>query len=410
MRRCRGDPDVRSPRRSWALFGYHRDVDWDAWFAARSTPCLLAVLLVACDAGAVPSRADTSSGTTGADPLFSSSTTVPSTSTDGTSEVESTTGGGQSPTEPGTATGSMTTHGTTSEGSTGTGDETTTGRETRGGGTSGSSTESSSSTSAVTSTTSETTTSETTAGGTSTGGTSTGGTTAGETSTGEVPTGTTGEDDDPCTFSEDFEGYADGSPWPPGWTSSGGVELADIEGGWARLRPLLTDYSLGRMVRALPCVEPDVSLTFMFTAAEAQGIGLYTRHNGSYLLEGVPPGRGYSAFAESFRDPHGIGVWREVGGTEQQLAHQPATVEADVEYRMRYRVTQQDPYTALLQAKLWPVGEPEPADWMVESTDDALSLQAVSGRMTVDAWVSEEFNGPVAPDLLIDDIVVAPAL
>ncbi len=230
------------------------------------------------------------------------------------------------------------------------------------------------------------------------------------TTTGESSSDTTAGSEGPCMFTEDFEGYADGSPWPPGWTPVGGVELADIEGGWGRLRPLLTDYSLARMVRGIACAEADVSLTFMFTGVESQGIGLYTRHNGGYLMDTAPPGRGYSAFAESFRDPHGIGVWREVGGIEQQLAHQPATIEPDVEYRMRYRVTQLDPATSLLQAKIWPVGEPEPVDWMVESTDTALSLQGAGGRMTVDAWVSEEFNGPVAPDLLIDDIVVSPAL
>ena len=342
---------------------------------------------------------------------MSTSTATPSgVATDGSDDVSGTTGQSSS-----SSGGEEAAAGTTDGGGTVTGGETTTGaRETRGGGdsdtTTGSLTVTSSggSTSAEDSTndtttsesTDDTTTGEST--DTTTTGESTDGTTGGESSTGGAQ--------DPCTFSEDFEGYADGSPWPSGWTEEGGVDLADIEGGWGRLRPLLSDYALGRMVRALSCAEPDVSLTFMFTGGESQGIGLYTRHNGGYLLDTTPPGRGYSAFAESFRDPHGIGVWREVGGIEQQLAHQPATVEADVEYRMRYRVTQLDPATSLLQAKIWPLGEPEPVDWMVESTDSALSLQGLAGRMTVDAWVSEEFNGPLAPDLLIDDIVVSPAL
>ncbi len=377
-------------------------MNWDVRFAAWCSPLLLAALVAACDTDAVTSRADASSGSTNAD--VSTSTATPSNGTTGAGDdANSTAGPGSSSTGGDAATRGTS---TTDKISTVTGDDTTTGvRETVGEEDSSAVTGSSTTTSGAASTTGEATDDTTT--GESTEDTTTSESTDGTTTTGES---STGGDDDPCTLSEDFEGYADGSPWPPGWSAEGGVALADIEGGWGRLRPLLTDYSLGRMVRQLPCAEPDVSLTFMFTGVESQGIGLYTRHNGGYLLDTTPPGRGYSAFAESFRDPHGIGVWREVGGIEQQLGHQPATVEADVEYRMRYRVTQLDPATSLLQAKIWPVGEPEPVDWMVESTDTALSLQGAGGRMTVDAWVSEEFNGPVAPDLLIDDIVVSPAL
>ncbi len=381
-------------------------MDWDVRFTARCGPLLLAVLAAGCDADAATARVDAGSGSTDAE--ASTSTATPSgAATDGGADVESTTGRSPSSTSDDEAPGEGTaTRDTIDEGSTITGDATTTGvPATRG--TSDTSGGNSMETSPAGS-----------MGGASSGDTTTSGstddTTTGEPSTGaEPPTGgesSTGGDDDPCTYSEDFEGYADGSPWPAGWGAVGGVGLADIEGGWGRLRPVLTDYSLARMVRALPCAEPDISLTFMFTAVEAQGVGLYTRHNGGYLMDTVPPGRGYSAFAEAFRNPHGIGVWREVGGTEQQLAHQPATIEVDVEYRMRYRVTQLDPGTSLLQAKIWPVGEPEPVDWMVESTDSAFNLQSTAGRMAIDAWVSEDFNGPVAPDLLIDDIVVSPAL
>lgn len=388
-------------------------MDWLARFAVRCSPWLLVAAVAGCDEDTASAQGDAGSTSTAAD--TSTSTGAPANAATGTAgtvdtstDPSSSSTLGDGATQTGTATG-----GTTSGGSTVTGNEMT--GETRGESESdtstGSQTDASSSTSIAAASTDASTT------GTSTDDTTTGGLT-GDTTGGESTDGTTtGESSDttagsegPCSFSEDFEGYPDGAPWPSGWSPVGGVELADIEGGWGRLRPLLTDYSLARMVRGIACAEPDVSLTFMFTGIESQGIGLYTRHNGGYLLDTVPPGRGYSAFAESFRDPHGIGVWREVGGIEQQLAHQPATVEPDVEYRLRYRVTQVDPSTSLLQAKIWPVGEPEPVDWMVESTDGALSLQDLPGRMTIDAWVSEEFNGPVAPDLLIDDIVVSPAL
>lgn len=209
-----------------------------------------------------------------------------------------------------------------------------------------------------------------------------------------------------CDFSEDFEGLADGDPWPSVWRAVGGVDVADIRDGWGRLRPVLSDYSMGRMTAFIDCTEIDVSLTFMFTDGSTQGIGLYGRHNGGYLRQTEPSGEGYAAFAEVFREAVGIGAWREVEGREQQImGTERVEVLPNVEYRMRFRLTQRDSATSFLQAKLWRLADNEPDAWTVERTDNTVSIQGVGGALAVDAWVSGPSQGNEAADLLVDDIV-----
>lgn len=209
-----------------------------------------------------------------------------------------------------------------------------------------------------------------------------------------------------CDFSEDFEGLANGDPWPNVWVPVGGVAVADIQDGWGRLRPEISDYSLGRMVTFIDCPEIDTSLTFMFTDGNTQGVGLYARHNGGHLRQTDPFGEGYAAFAESFREPAGIGAWREVEGREQRIdGTERVDIQPNVEYRMRFRLTQVDEATSLLQGKIWPLADSEPDAWTVERSDDTASLQGVSGALAVDAWASRAAQGNDAADLLFDDIV-----
>ena len=52
---------------------------------------------------------------------------------------------------------------------------------------------------------------------------------------------TTGAPHDECEFTEDFEGVADGEPWPDPWFISGGVAEADVVDGRGRLRAMLVD-------------------------------------------------------------------------------------------------------------------------------------------------------------------------
>ncbi|MBV1857974.1 MAG: hypothetical protein KUG77_06140 [Nannocystaceae bacterium] len=245
----------------------------------------------------------------------------------------------------------------------------------------------------------------------STNATSEGGPTGGA-SADETTDPTSDPTDDPtagasdCDFSEDFEGVADGDPWPATWVPVGGVAVADVQDGWGRLRPELSGYSLGRMVTFIDCAEIDTSLTFMFTDQSTQGVGLYARQNGGHLRQTDPVGEGYAAFAESFRDPAGIGAWREVEGQEQRIDNtERFEIQANVEYRMRFRLTQVDDATSLLQGKIWPLAEAEPDGWTVERTDGTASLQGASGALAIDAWALDASQGNEAADLLVDDIV-----
>lgn len=229
-------------------------------------------------------------------------------------------------------------------------------------------------------------------------------------------TGNTTTTDDPtegasdCDFSEDFEGLANGDPWPSVWVPTGGVALADVQDGWGRLRPEISNYSLARTVAFIDCTEVDTSLTFMFTDGATQGVGLYARHNGGHLNDTDPAGQGYSTFAEAFREPVGIGAWREVQGQEQQMGGTERTeILPNVAYRLRLRITQNDAATSLVQGKIWPLSGSEPDAWSVERTDDTASLQRVGGALAIDAWFSNPGSDNEAPDLLVDDIVATAA-
>jgi len=247
-------------------------------------------------------------------------------------------------------------------------------------------------------------------------GSATGTTGTTSTTTGTTTSNTTTDLDDTtdvhddCVLLEDFEGVANGSPWPGGWHEAGGVALADVQDGRGRLRPIITDYSLARMIAPMDCTDVDASLTFMFTDGNTQGVGLFARNNGGYLRQTEPPGEGLAAFAEAFRSPVGIGLWREVDGQERLIPPvTPFDIQPNVEYRMRFRLTQQDASTSLLQTKIWPISGSEPADWIAEQTDDTVSLQNAGGALALDAWSSEQASGNDAADLFFDDIVVTAA-
>ena len=252
----------------------------------------------------------------------------------------------------------------------------------------------------------------------STGGTSRGPSGSGSTDTGGTDTdagtdtgeGDTGEPSE-CAFTESFDGLADGSPWPAPWVESGGVMLADVQGGRGRVLPITGPYALGRMFVALPPTCVDVEATFTFEVDEAQnpGVGIYLRHNGGFLQQTDPHGQGYVAFVQAFGPATGISLWRELDGVETVLApYTPQLVMADTVYKVRFRVTQQDPATTRLQARVWIVEGIEPAVWHVDLTDGSPSLQGVGGGgFSMDFW--SQLPAGVATDVFVDDIEVGPA-
>lgn len=210
-----------------------------------------------------------------------------------------------------------------------------------------------------------------------------------------------------CDFTEDFDA-PDGSDWPAPWAVSGGVATADVQGGRARLQPTLSDYSLARMVAPLAgCVNAEATLSFEFSEAGTEGIGLYLRHNGGYLAQSNPTGQGYAAFAEAFRDPVGLGLWREVNGDEQNLPPVvPFAIAPGTVYRMRLQVEQTAANETTLRGRIWADGDPEPPTWTITRTDSSPGLQGQAGDLVLDAWSSRTSGTPA--EVFIDDVVVSP--
>jgi hypothetical protein len=210
-----------------------------------------------------------------------------------------------------------------------------------------------------------------------------------------------------CDFQESFD-VADGEPWPAPWSVLGGVALADVQGGRGRLVPVVSGYSLARIGVPLDCVDVEATFAFEFTDGATQGVGFYVRQNGGYLQATTPVGLGYAAFAENFRAPVGIGAWREIGGSEQQLeAIEPFAITPGVVYRVRLRVTQDGDTRTQARVRIWRDGDAEPDAWQVERTDATPELQRLSGGIAVDAWSSLTSGQPF--ELYVDDIVVTAA-
>ena len=212
-----------------------------------------------------------------------------------------------------------------------------------------------------------------------------------------------------CTFYEDFEGIEDGGAWPEGWSVAGGVGIADVQGGWGRIQPS-GSHTVGRMVAPFDCIEPDVTMTVMLSD-DTSGVAVYVRNNGGYLDQTDPAGQGLGAFAEMFRSPDGIGIWRERDGNEARIGlTEAATFQPNVPYRLRLRTTQDATDATLLQAKLWRADQAEPAAWTVERYDTSPELQNVGGWMGVDMYVHGLSGDGTPATLLVDEISAGPAL
>jgi hypothetical protein len=201
---------------------------------------------------------------------------------------------------------------------------------------------------------------------------------------------------------------ADGAAWPAGWSVAGGVDTADVSGGRGRLRPSPTGYSLARMKAAVPTRDVEVTFTLVFEQQSTQGVGFYVRQNGGYLQQTDPDGEGYAIFVEGFRGFPRLGLWKEQGGVETELAAfnlaQPY-VDGLV-YAVRFRAVQQDAATTHLYGKVWPASGAEPAGWMVDVADSSVAtLQGTTGGIAVDSWSSLQ-NPPLVFHTLVDDVAV----
>ncbi len=140
---------------------------------------------------------------------------------------------------------------------------------------------------------------------------------------------------------EPFAG-ADGAPWPSPWSVAGSVDVGDLSVGRGRLRPTPSTYSLARMTAPTPTRDVEVAFALSFEQQSTQGVGFYVRQNGGYLQQTNPEGQGYAIFVEGFRGFPRLGLWKEQGGVETELAFlNLATPFVDgLVYRARFRTIQ----------------------------------------------------------------------
>ncbi|MDZ4813005.1 MAG: SMP-30/gluconolactonase/LRE family protein [Pseudomonadota bacterium] len=214
-----------------------------------------------------------------------------------------------------------------------------------------------------------------------------------------------------ASYSENFT-QPDGAGWPIPWVAVGGVALADIQTGRARLRPTASAYSVARMRSPLGSRDVEVRFSFTLEHEPTQGVGFGVRQNGGYLTQTNPMGQGYAVFLEgSFRGLAGIGLWKEENGVETQLAHSPPSVagpSAGITYRVRFRTHQINATTTGMQARFWPASGIEPEGWQVSVTDSTAVLQNITGVFASDSWSSIQNPAAITAHTFVDDIQIEP--
>lgn len=211
-------------------------------------------------------------------------------------------------------------------------------------------------------------------------------------------------------FAESFFD-SNAAEWPAAWTElANSADVANVTSGDGRLRPVISGYSLGRMVTPITTRDVDVLFSMVMEDASAQGVGFYVRQNGGHLQLTNPSGQGYAIFVEgSFRGLPGVGLWRELDGNESQLFHSGASVatpQSGIRYRVRFRVSRIDAVSTRLQGRFWPATDPEPAAWQVEVIDATPALQAISGGIAVDSWNVATSPATITAHTRVDDIEV----
>lgn len=206
-------------------------------------------------------------------------------------------------------------------------------------------------------------------------------------------------------YQESFTG-TNGSDWPTPWfPGSSHVTVWDLSNGRGRLNgdPMF----VARMILpGFAASDVEAEVTFEFEDVARQGIGFYVRQNGGTLQEYVPHGQGYAMFLKGNWAWHeDLGLWREIDGIETQFAWGPDPIagglQNGVRYRLRFRVTQMDAVTTLLQAKVWPEANSEPANWTIEATDSHPLLQGTLGSFAADIYNHSGFG-----HIFLDDISI----
>ena len=207
-------------------------------------------------------------------------------------------------------------------------------------------------------------------------------------------------------YAEPFA-LSDNSAWPAPWTVLGNVQTADVQQQMARLQPNPTTYSLARMGADIVSSNVEIRFTLRFEDIATQGVGYYARQNGGYLMNTTPHGQGYAVFVQGFGFgiPQGLGLWKEIDGTESLIAQvaPPSTLVNGVDYRVHFQVQQQDATHTQLRAKLWLASDAEPA-WQISATDLAGVLQNLSGGIAIDSWSNYQSPTPISAHTFVDNV------
>ncbi|MCC6998287.1 MAG: hypothetical protein IT370_26970 [Deltaproteobacteria bacterium] len=192
--------------------------------------------------------------------------------------------------------------------------------------------------------------------------------------------------------------------WPAPWVVAGGVAAHSVVGGRGRLLPTLSSYALARMHVPAAVVDAEARYKVRFTEPGLMGAGFYLRQNGGWLQGTATHGQGYAAFLEGFRGPR-LGVWREVDGVEMEIAFTTfPTLAANVDYQLRFTVTQEGSMTRL-HAEVTRPDMPALPAVVVDALDGTAILQNRAGAIAVDAYSNQNVGGTVG-EVLFDDIEV----
>jgi hypothetical protein len=167
----------------------------------------------------------------------------------------------------------------------------------------------------------------------------------------------------PLPWDYDFTDAEGSLPW---WTANLKVSVTEREGEKVMLRA--RDETVGRRAKVI-MGRPDwseytVETDVLSTEARRQ-IGDPGLINQRYMMV-------------LFGGPQRLEIhpWQAAG---EMTVAMPFTWDTDVWYRMKLRVENQANGTTLVQGKVWPRAEPEPAEWTIEKVDTIGHRQGAPG-------------------------------
>lgn len=161
----------------------------------------------------------------------------------------------------------------------------------------------------------------------------------------------------------DFDAAAGASPW---WTSNLKVQVVDDAGGKVLLRA--RDETVGRRAKVY-MGRPDWS--DYTVQADVRGTEQRRQRGDPGLIN-----QRYMMVLFGNSQKLELHPWQ---AADEMTVRVPFEWDVDTWYRMKLRVEPRDDGTTLVQGKVWPAAEPEPAAWTVEKVDTIGHRQGAPG-------------------------------